>query len=395
MARLHEQYRITDANLELRQSFIKLTKADIATLARMEGWAKRVAPRVGKRFYDHQFAFGQTREFFEAHAKRRGVPLDDLRVALERTQAAHFVEIFSEAAGPGTFGAAFFERRLHIGQLHNHLNLPLKWYMGSYTVLEDIVADELRKSYWWNPRRRSKGMRAIKVAFNYDQQAIVEAFWYDSFATMGVPLMSISVERKDHDLSDSGRKLKATILDSLLELQAVAGELAETSASTDEAAASTGRSVQQVATTIEQVAIGATEQANTASQTAAAVENLGSLIAEVGDGADRTADNVEKAGTVIDHFTTALGEAAAASEEVGRVAETAADAAHNGATAVTQTVEAMARIRKSSSLASDRVTELDTKSEQIGAIVETIDDIADQTNLLALNAAIEAARAGE
>jgi methyl-accepting chemotaxis protein len=45
--------------------------------------------------------------------------------------------------------------------------------------------------------------------------------------------------------------------------------------------------------------------------------------------------------------------------------------------------------------AARRVEELGKLGEKIGAVVETIDDIADQTNLLALNAAIEAARAGE
>src|SRR6185437_9993103 len=58
-------------------------------------------------------------------------------------------------------------------------------------------------------------------------------------------------------------------------------------------------------------------------------------------------------------------------------------------------VTGMAHIRQAVDSASLAITELGQRNEQIGAVVETIDEIAEQTNLLALNAAIEAARAGE
>jgi methyl-accepting chemotaxis protein len=73
----------------------------------------------------------------------------------------------------------------------------------------------------------------------------------------------------------------------------------------------------------------------------------------------------------------------------------ASQTANNGAAIIQQTVAGMARIAAKVQDSARTLETLGGKSEQIGEIIGTIEDIADQTNLLALNAAIEAARAGE
>jgi methyl-accepting chemotaxis protein len=78
-----------------------------------------------------------------------------------------------------------------------------------------------------------------------------------------------------------------------------------------------------------------------------------------------------------------------------QVTEAARTAAHEGRTAVSQTITGMSEIARSYAGGGAGDRGLGPDPEQIGAIVEVIDDIAEQTNLLALNAAIEAARAGE
>ena len=76
-------------------------------------------------------------------------------------------------------------------------------------------------------------------------------------------------------------------------------------------------------------------------------------------------------------------------------ANQACDTATSGAVVVRQAVDGMARIAGKVQESARTVENLGARSDQIGQIIGTIEDIADQTNLLALNAAIEAARAGE
>ena len=80
---------------------------------------------------------------------------------------------------------------------------------------------------------------------------------------------------------------------------------------------------------------------------------------------------------------------------VSEAAKEAKQSALDGGEVISQAVHSVEQIADVVQRAADTVRDLGSRSEQIGVVVQVIEDIADQTNLLALNAAIEAARAGE
>jgi len=99
---------------------------------------------------------------------------------------------------------------------------------------------------------------------------------------------------------------------------------------------------------------------------------------------------------------TASEEMFATSADIARNCSLAAESsqrtgasAKNAVDVVRGTIAGMGKIAERVQQTAATIDTLGTRSEQIGEIVGTIQDIADQTNLLALNAAIEAARAGE
>ena len=137
------------------------------------------------------------------------------------------------------------------------------------------------------------------------------------------------------------------------------------------------------------------KMADTSNQVASASNQLHSTSEQIATGAEEVAS---QAGTV----ATAGEEMSATSADIAQNCQMAADGARrasqtaqNGVEVVEKTVSVMGQIAAKVQESAKTVESLGERSDQIGAIIGTIEDIADQTNLLALNAAIEAARAGE
>ena len=92
----------------------------------------------------------------------------------------------------------------------------------------------------------------------------------------------------------------------------------------------------------------------------------------------------------------AVSDVAKIAEEADRISQQGlATTRARGDEAVAQTVAGMKTISDTMENTARVITGLGKRSQEIGKILEVIEEIADQTNLLALNAAIEAARAGE
>ena len=134
-----------------------------------------------------------------------------------------------------------------------------------------------------------------------------------------------------------------------------------------DAVEATASASSQISSSTEELAAGSQEQSAQAAEVASAVEQMASSILQTTKNANNTAENAKNARAL----------------------------ATQGGKAMEDTIDGMSRIAEVVSRAASTIQELGKGSNEIGEIIQVIDDIADQTNLLALNAAIEAARAGE
>ncbi len=174
-----------------------------------------------------------------------------------------------------------------------------------------------------------------------------------------------------------------------------AGRLGTASAQLAGIADQVGEATGQVTIAMQQVAEGTQRQTVSITQATSTIQQVSQTIDGVAQGAQEQAAAVGKSSTLTTKISNIIQQVTTNAQAGAKGSVDATSAAQAGAKTIDETIKGMESIKEKVGISAQRVQEMGQRSDQIGAIIETIDDIASQTNLLALNAAIEAARAGE
>jgi methyl-accepting chemotaxis protein len=153
--------------------------------------------------------------------------------------------------------------------------------------------------------------------------------------------------------------------------------------------------VRSIERTAAGVASASSEMATTTADAVRTSSEVAASLSEMASGAQRQVHAIDAARRSVAQVTGAVSSSAESAARTLESVSRVRGAADRGAVAASDASAAAQAVSDVSSQTTEAIGELAAKSEQIGAIVETITGIAAQTNLLALNAAIEAARAGE
>lgn len=137
-------------------------------------------------------------------------------------------------------------------------------------------------------------------------------------------------------------------------------------------------------------------------QIGAAIQHIQSSSSELQAAANQQASGAKEQTTAMNEITTTISELLATSRQiaesaqrVAHMAEQTASSARTGDATVQKGQEAIGGIRRQVDLIVGHMLDLGKKAQQIGGVLEIINELAEQTNILAINATIEAAGAGE
>ena len=158
----------------------------------------------------------------------------------------------------------------------------------------------------------------------------------------------------------------------------------------------------QVASASNQVAGASDESAKISLQTSSAIDEVTSTMHEMSVNVQNMvkstqvqASSVSETSASIDQMVASIQRVADTAKVLLDISNRSREEVHSGISTMDKATDGLNKINTTIQSSGEIIDVLGQRADDIGKIIEVIDDLAEQTNLLALNAAIEAARAGE
>ncbi len=214
------------------------------------------------------------------------------------------------------------------------------------------------------------------------------------------------VTRVAEDVSRESREVvEGTLLEteainnisaSVEELNASITDIAEGTDGLAASAEETAAAMEQMVISISQITNNSQEMSVAVEATSASIEQLSATIREVAGNTGELASAAEETQSAILEIASSIKEVEQRAKDSAIISDKVKnDAVKLGMVSVEKTIQGMQNIKLSVERTSECISKLGGRSEEIGQILNVIDEITDQTTMLALNAAILAAQAGE
>ena len=241
-------------------------------------------------------------------------------------------------------------------------------------------------------------MGRLAAALNKIGQALRDTVGRIRGVSEGVAGVMEQISRTGTAVSSGASTIQARVEEtstSMVEMLASLRGIAENVEVLYQSAEESSSSILQMAATNDEVAQNVQSMAASVEETTSAIDQTTASIKDVNRNIEALLATTAETSASINEMDVSIGQVEMNANETAKLSEQVSQDAETGVLALHKTIAGIDKIKDSSRSASEVIETLGKRIEEIGNILNVIDDVAEQTNLLALNAAIIAAQAGE